>query len=174
MWGALAGAVVGGVSAWLFALDLRRRDDVAAGKEATRRADVEYAIRIDNALGETIEVLSRVASINFALQKTFWDVQELGIDPKGESAIAREYARWRAARKEIRGAVFGVLAAGSFAARPEDARAFEQIWELFDRLEYKDESAQNASLSELTLRIISWRREGKPLDDLHLPDAAAD
>lgn len=147
MWGALAGALVGALAAWFFALDLARRSRaVALEDETARRAEADastYQTQLAVMLALVVERLHALAAeIDAAARVPFVPGRD-----SGESAKAVGRARAAA------------LAAADTArvhARRRDGAVFEVLRYAIERLPEGDKGADVAL--DLSLRLLEWDR----------------
>ncbi len=168
MWGALGGAVVGAAAAWVFSLDLRRRDAIAHSREAKEQATAQRTARMGIALGNIITELATFTGVIQAQSAARTDVHVLGIDHKGDSAIARELARLKAAESEADARVYGAIAQALYISEPAEGTALESIWEAYRATQYLDDGERVTRISDMNLQIIRWVQQGRKLGEFTL------
>lgn len=156
VWGALVGALVGALASWVFALDLRRRDEFA--RAAEREADLAHAEARLNAeadLQYKTTLNRRVGELVFALKRYESDLARLpgipGPDPDMNAAAARHDG--------AREAALTALLEAEFYTRGPDQRVIQAVRRGLDGLAYAQESSMVVGV--VAQLLVTWRTEGK-------------
>lgn len=170
MWGAVAGAVIGALAAWIFALDLARRNrETAQADDAARREAQDastYRTFINAMVGRVVETFhTLVAEIDGAGRVPF---------VPGMSGTASPTAVGRAKAEAL-----AAVDTGRVHALGRDRDVFEVLRYAIERLSDGDEGALQAS--NIVLRLLEWDRIAPESSDLLImqvveivPSVAAD
>jgi len=182
MWGALAGALFGAVAAWLFALDLHRRQSASAAEVQRQQAVTAREIQDQQSAaarslqGEREAADAKrqgdlaVAHVIDLVSKFSADVQRRAYARPRRRQVAADTDRWNEVRIAIRAAR---MAVSKHDDEPLTAtsRLLHGMHLRFDVSQRGDEEdhglirARAEALEKVALHLLQWRREPKTGND---------
>ncbi|MBP2420726.1 hypothetical protein [Microbacterium imperiale] len=149
MWGALAGAGFGALAAWLFSLNLRRRQETY--EAAVRKSDLDRAHKqeLDTAVAKVVQLFGEYSAAAQAFKFAFAPNAKLSVETP-HAAGARLLASIRVAQ---------------MTAAPEEQAPLEAAFAVATNREQETSNERDLSLSNAADMLALWRRGKLSTDD---------